>query len=115
METKTCTRCNNTYTLDNFHNNRGKKRCECKKCWNEITKNNLKRIKQMMVDDNGGKCSICGYSKCLKALEFHHLDPSQKEISLTSKHVKSYSEKVKRELKKCILLCANCHRELHDN
>ena len=62
----------------------------------------------------GGRCSVCGYDKCLYALDFHHLDPRKKDNSvcnlLRSKSIKAAAA----ESKKCVLLCANCHRELHD-
>lgn len=61
----------------------------------------------------GGCCERCGYNKCIKALEFHHLDPSKKDFTISNDHFR-LKEAIE-ESKKCILLCANCHRELHDN
>lgn len=61
----------------------------------------------------GGKCERCGYNTCLKALEFHHLDPTKKDFTISNDHFKLID--AVKESKKCILLCANCHRELHDN
>lgn len=69
----------------------------------------LAKIKQQ----RGGQCIRCGYSKCLKALEFHHLDPSQKDFTISNDHFKL--QEAVEESKKCILLCSNCHKELHDN
>jgi hypothetical protein len=66
--------------------------------------------KQKAVELKGGKCSACGYSKNLNALDFHHVDPTQKEFAIYSCIV---WEKVEKELQKCVLLCANCHREIH--
>jgi hypothetical protein len=60
----------------------------------------------------GNCCGICGYSKCLKALEFHHLDPNLKDFSLSCKIFSR--EKLIEELSKCVCLCSNCHREVHD-
>ena len=62
----------------------------------------------------GGKCAYCGYSRCNDALALHHLDPSQKELSISNirANPKSWSSIVK-ELRKCILLCHNCHSEVH--
>ena len=72
-----------------------------------------KQIKRDSVEYLGGKCSICGYDKCIDALEFHHKDPSQKEFGIARNgHIRAWS-KTKQELKKCILVCANCHREIH--
>jgi hypothetical protein len=69
----------------------------------------LAKIKQA----RGGKCERCGYDICMKALEFHHLDPNKKDFTISNDHFK-LKEAVE-ESKKCILICANCHRELHDN
>ena len=60
----------------------------------------------------GGKCSICGYDKCMDALEFHHEDPSIKEFKLGSGNTMSWKA-YKSEALKCILLCSNCHKEIH--
>ena len=67
--------------------------------------------KQLLVEYKGGKCVLCGYDKCIAALDFHHLDPSTKE----SKNLGTTAgiEKQKAEADKCILVCANCHREIH--
>lgn len=71
-----------------------------------------KRLRNKIKQKAGGKCSICGYNKCLAALDFHHPDPTQKECNISIIVTTSYS-KAKKEALKCILLCANCHRELH--
>lgn len=56
-------------------------------------------------------CQECGYRKCAEALDFHHRDPTKKEIKIAqlNKSIKVILE----ELLKCDVLCANCHRELH--
>ena len=62
----------------------------------------------------GGKCSECGYNQCLGALDFHHVSHN-KEKSI-AELLKGYSkQKTLKEAQKCILLCANCHREMHYN
>ena len=60
----------------------------------------------------GNKCQICGYNKCSSALEFHHLNPEEKE-GIVSNSYGTIKESLK-EAKKCILICANCHREVHE-
>ena len=67
----------------------------------------------MAVNHMGGSCNSCGYSKCIEALEFHHIDPLNKDFSISSAN-KSW-DKIKIELGKCVMLCANCHRELHNS
>ena len=63
----------------------------------------------------GSKCAICGYNKCLNALEFHHIDPKEKVFGLSAKGLSYGYETIISELRKCLLLCANCHREVHSN
>ena len=65
-----------------------------------------------MIKYKGGKCEICGYNKNISALEFHHINPKEKAFTVSdTRH--SWNE-AQKELDKCILLCANCHRELHN-
>ena len=70
------------------------------------------RMKIKAVVYKGGCCSRCGYNKSMRALQFHHIDPSQKDFAI-SKVTRSW-ENIKDELDKCVLLCANCHLEVHD-
>ncbi len=79
----------------------------------EAVKKRRKKIRQMALDRLGGKCSRCGYDQCEEALEFHHLDSSQKDFGISSQGYTRSWKRVEEELKKCILLCANCHREIH--
>jgi hypothetical protein len=70
--------------------------------------------KIMAVKLLGGECSICGYKKNLAAFCFHHRDPSKKSFCLTSRQFSNNrDELLNEEIKKCILLCANCHQEEH--
>lgn len=73
-----------------------------------------KRTKERIVQSFGSKCGICGYTKCDEAFDLHHLDPSQKDFSLASIRAwpKSW-DKIVIELRKCVLLCCRCHREVH--
>jgi len=73
-----------------------------------------KTVKETIIKSMGGKCCICSYSKCDKALELHHLDPELKEFSFgdVMARPKAWSQIII-ELRKCILVCSNCHKELH--
>jgi len=59
----------------------------------------------------GGECVICGYSKTNRALEFHHVYPECKEFRLSREGLSFSVQRVTREALKCVILCANCHRE----
>ena len=59
------------------------------------------------------KCTVCGYAKSRAAIDFHHRDPSTKDIEVTKLKNRSY-DVIKREVDKCDILCANCHRETHE-
>ena len=68
-----------------------------------------------IINMKGGKCEICGYDKNISALDFHHIDPNKKEFQLDSRHLSNTTnKKITEELKKCNLLCSNCHREIHN-
>lgn len=125
MKTKICSKCKQEKPLSDFHKDRLRKcgyRCQCKDCikkWQKenriklhsYLRQNRRSFKQKYVDYKGGKCSICGYNKCTSALEFHHINPQEKELSFRNT-IRDWV-KAKKELDKCICVCANCHRELH--
>ena len=67
----------------------------------------------MLVEYKGGKCELCGYSGCIDVLDLHHKDASKKEFGISSSGLTRSWEKNKAEADKCVLLCANCHREIH--
>ena len=70
------------------------------------------RTKGRAVEYMGGECLICGYNRCLRALSFHHLDPRKKDFRISARCASW--ESIVQELNKCILLCSNCHMEVHD-
>lgn len=78
----------------------------------------IRRInfKEQSINQKGGKCFLCGYNKCIAALEFHHLNPLQKDPNIVASNMALTKQPIhilKSELDKCVLLCANCHREVH--
>lgn len=102
-----CLECSRIYEKNRKSGHRGS---ICNSCQ---VKKKRKQMKQRAVEYKGGSCKICGYNKCFRALEFHHLDPSKKEIKISDNTLRSW-EVVKAELDKCVLLCACCHVEVHD-
>lgn len=81
----------------------------------ERQKAKQRAFKHYLVQYKGGKCEICGYDKCEGALEFHHLNRQEKDIEI-SKWNFNYNLDINvflQEVDKCMLLCANCHREQH--
>ena len=72
-----------------------------------------KKIREMAMEYKGNKCMLCGYKKCIQALEFHHIVNTGKDFGISDKGYTRSWEKVKKEIDKCVLICANCHRELH--
>lgn len=88
-------------------------RWRCKKCRSEAVQKRREKVKLMAINYKGGKCEICGYNKCPDALEFHHINSNEKDFGIAQKgYTRSFSE-VRKELDKCILVCSNCHREIH--
>lgn len=83
------------------------KRSEYIKTWR-------KKCKQKIIDGYGGKCMCCGYNTCNNALELHHVNPETKEVGFSKfmSHPQAF-EKILLEVKKCVLVCSNCHKEIH--
>jgi len=69
-----------------------------------------RKIKTLSIEYKGGRCQVCGYSKYQGALDLHHL--GNKEFGIADKGYTRSWDKVKSELDKCVLVCANCHREI---
>jgi len=72
-----------------------------------------KKLRKLVIDYKGGKCQICGYKKFIGAFDLHHKNDSVKEFGLSAKGLTRSLDKTKKEADKCILVCANCHREIH--
>lgn len=79
----------------------------------QATSDFRRRRKLNLIKVCGNQCNICGYDKNVSALEFHHIDPKQKEYSVAAQGTCHDLSKDLDEVKKCILVCANCHREIH--
>jgi len=84
-----------------------------KLCGSCRVRNARLKMKKRAIEYMGGKCSRCGYDKCSKALHFHHLDPKEKDFQISGSKNRSW-EVIVEELKKCIMVCSNCHAEIHD-
>lgn len=80
----------------------------------EAVKKRRRKLREMARTSKGNKCIICGYDKCQRALSFHHLDPSKKEFNLSAKGLTRSWDKIEKEIEKCVLVCANCHMEIHE-
>jgi hypothetical protein len=91
---------------------RGEGGYRCLKCRSEAVTRRRRRIKQLLVEEAGGACQACGYDRCVAALEFHHLEPSDKAFALSHRGVARSIDKARAEAKKCALLCSNCHVEV---
>ena len=109
---KTCTKCNKTKELDDFYKKLNRLHSFCKECFNSYCINRWKERKKKAVEYKGGKCASCGYNKCISALSFHHKNPELKSFTISGNYTRKW-ESLKEELDKCILLCLNCHAELH--
>jgi hypothetical protein len=84
----------------------------CKKCANKAQVERFRQYKMSAVEYKSGACQMCGYNKCMAALDFHHVDPKEKDPLWKQMRTWSF-ERIKTELDKCILVCRNCHAEIH--
>jgi len=87
-------------------------RLRCAKCRSEAVSRRRRKVKEILVDEAGGSCKLCGYGRHSAALQFHHVDPSTKSFGLGVRGITRSIDKLRREAAKCVLLCANCHAEV---
>ena len=105
-----CSVCGRLYEY-NSKKRKGHKKTKCSSC---MVANFRRKRKRMAIKYKGGKCVLCGYKKCQDALAFHHIESGNKEFGLARGVGLCRSwERVKKELDKCVLVCCNCHAEIH--
>jgi hypothetical protein len=112
---KTCGRCHQSKPLSEFYRKPRKSggvTVYCKPCFNAYTTERFRLRKKQAVEYLGGRCGDCGGIFPYYVYDFHHLDPSQKDVQFTVLRRRSW-EAITRELDKCVLLCSNCHRIRH--
>lgn len=107
--------CNKTKSTEDFYiiTSANKYSPYCKPCTGDQVLERQRIFKKLCVEYKGGKCINCGYNKYIGALEFHHRDPTKKEFGIANHNLRKFDDRIKLELDKCELLCANCHREAH--
>lgn len=129
METKVCSQCKKEKPIEEFAHNKAKKDGRnnvCKACFKEYRDKHyqehkdyykrkasdyrIKAREALNKYKEGLKCSVCGESRWW-LLDFHHTNPQEKEKEVVN--LIQSPRKLREELKKCIVLCANCHRDLH--
>lgn len=103
-----CWKCGETDS-DKFY---GHKKNACARCHNIDVGHRGALLHRKAIEYLGGKCQECGYNKYICSLDAHHIDPSTKDPNFSSWRNWSW-ERAKAELKKCILLCRNCHQAIH--
>lgn len=115
---KFCEICGKEFQTKNYGNSRR----YCFDCSPQVTDNftradnivvKRRAIKRQLVKEAGGKCQKCGYNASIRALQFHHLDPEEKDFTVSTNITRGMNE-LREEVKKCVLLCSNCHVEEHE-
>lgn len=113
---KVCGKCGLTKPISEFYLRKDKSafRSDCKDCFLKNQYQNVRKRRRLCLDLKGGKCIVCGYDRCARSLALHHLDPTKKDPAF-AKMLGHYNPngKAKTELDKCVLVCANCHGEIH--
>jgi hypothetical protein len=104
--------CNRHGETDFWLDGRGCYRC--KLCRSAAVARRRRKVKTILVEESGGCCRICGYDRNMRALHFHHVDPSQKRREINAKGVAVALDLLRVEAQKCVLLCSNCHAEVED-
>lgn len=130
MKTKICTICNQEKPLQLFSKKRTAYNSVCKSCDSLRFKEHYKTHKQYYINKarqteqelkkyilkykSDKACSICGYNHNTNILQFHHTTPANKSNDVTKLTKQGSLSKIKLEIDKCILLCPNCHMDLHE-
>ena len=105
-----CRVCGRVYVYDRA---KGHGRTRCNSCCSgRATRAQRTELKHRMVAYKGGRCSLCSYDVCIEAMCFHHVDPDSKAFSIAGSHNRSWP-RLREELDRCVLLCKNCHAQLH--
>jgi 5-methylcytosine-specific restriction endonuclease McrA len=91
---------------------RGDGSWRCVRCRSERVSEARRRRKAQLVAEAGGRCVICGYSRCVAALQFHHIDPASKRFAIAHRGAARSLSSMRDEAAKCVLLCSNCHTEV---
>lgn len=117
METKICTKCGKELPIEDFNwrnKEKGTRRSECKTCHADFMKEVYENKKKTVAEIKKNlKCAKCGEEREY-CLDFHHADPNEKENTIARMTSNNYRlDTVLNEIKKCIVLCSNCHREFH--
>jgi hypothetical protein len=114
--TKICARCKEHKPLNAFYSRINKKRMQatpyCKQCHNTYTTTRFRARKKQAVAYLGGRCVACQGVFPYYVYDFHHRDPTKKDVQFNKLRRRSW-EAIRAELDKCDLLCANCHRARH--
>lgn len=87
-------------------------RYRCRHCGSEYRARRRQARKHLLVAEAGGRCWICGFDGSLRALQFHHLDPTTKSFALSEQGPGRVTARAREEARKCVILCANCHAEV---
>jgi transposase len=84
----------------------------CEQCRKDRVVARRRKVKQLLIDEAGGRCLLCGYDRYAGALQFHHLDPAGKSFGLGVRGISRSLERCRAEARRCVLLCGNCHAEV---
>lgn len=113
-ERKKCNRCSLTKNKKEFYTRRDGSSLSsyCIQCSKLQTIDRQRKLKLRAIEYKGSKCQICGYSSCAAAMDFHHINPQEKDFSISNLRGTTFDRRILDELDKCILLCSRCHREI---
>lgn len=112
---KNCGRCNRILDICCFGtrtDRKGKPRTYCMSCETDSTLTNEHKLKDTAIAYLGGKCEVCDVIGDRRIYDFHHTRPEHKDFNISSAKSLTFN-KIINELDKCVLVCANCHQEIH--
>lgn len=87
---------------------------KCQRCFRCYFRSRKKQVREKVDQIVGTECWLCGYNRCRRNLCFHHVDPGTKDFGLTTRELMLKWDRVFAEMQKCVLVCGNCHGEIHE-
>jgi len=113
---KKCKYCQKRFNRENFFYHGGFERAICVGCYSQERSDKKSKIREHLNElKRDSACSKCGFDNPV-ALQFHHKNPESKKYTIGTMASQGYPlETIEKEIKKCIILCANCHAIKHQN
>ena len=106
---------NETEYMRNYMRSKRSKDLGMRIHWNKHNFKKNRDVKDYFCEKFDRTCQVCGFQFGNECFDFHHIDPKTKDFNIAASYCMKKKEQIEEELKKCIMVCSNCHRTIHKN